>query len=42
VRALPDPEIVGEGAYRAPETPTEVLLCDSFCGADRGQSRRLG
>jgi len=38
VRALPDPEIVGEGAYRAPETPTEVLLCDLYAeltGASR-------
>ncbi|MFM9153226.1 MAG: condensation domain-containing protein, partial [Methylocystis sp.] len=38
VRALPDPEVVGEGAYRAPETPTEVLLCDLYAeltGASR-------
>ncbi|MFM8858716.1 MAG: phosphopantetheine-binding protein [Methylocystis sp.] len=27
VRALPDPEVVGEEAYRAPVTSTEVLLC---------------
>ncbi|MFM8607464.1 MAG: condensation domain-containing protein, partial [Hyphomicrobiales bacterium] len=30
VRALPDPEIVGEGDYRAPETPTQTLLCDLY------------
>jgi len=38
VRALPDPEVVGEGAYRAPVTPTEVLLCDLYAeltGASR-------
>ncbi|MBM3575897.1 MAG: AMP-binding protein, partial [Alphaproteobacteria bacterium] len=30
VRALPDPEIVGEGDYRAPETPTQQLLADLY------------
>ncbi|NBT97582.1 MAG: hypothetical protein EBT43_07215, partial [Methylocystaceae bacterium] len=38
VRALPDPEVVGDGAYRAPGTPTEVLLCDLYAeltGASR-------
>ncbi|MFM8859570.1 MAG: thioesterase domain-containing protein, partial [Methylocystis sp.] len=38
VRALPDPEVVGEGAYRAPVTPTEVLLFDLYAeltGASR-------
>ncbi|NDB69129.1 MAG: hypothetical protein EB015_14185, partial [Methylocystaceae bacterium] len=38
VRALPDPEIVGEGAYRAPVRPTEVLLSDLYAeltGASR-------
>ncbi|NDB70545.1 MAG: non-ribosomal peptide synthetase, partial [Methylocystaceae bacterium] len=30
VRALPDPEVVGEGAYRAPVTATEFLLCDLY------------
>ncbi|MFM9153722.1 MAG: condensation domain-containing protein, partial [Methylocystis sp.] len=38
VRALPDPEVVGDGAYRAPVTATEVLLCDLYAeltGASR-------
>ncbi|MFM9162605.1 MAG: AMP-binding protein, partial [Methylocystis sp.] len=38
VRALPDPEVIGEGEYRAPVTPTEVLLCDLYAeltGASR-------
>ncbi|MBM3642583.1 MAG: AMP-binding protein, partial [Alphaproteobacteria bacterium] len=30
VRALPDPEIVGEEDYRAPETPTQQLLADLY------------
>ncbi|NBT97535.1 MAG: hypothetical protein EBT43_06950, partial [Methylocystaceae bacterium] len=30
VRALPAPEVVGEGAYRAPETPTQRLLADLY------------
>jgi thioesterase domain-containing protein/acyl carrier protein len=38
VRALPDPEIIGEGAYRAPVTSTEVFLSDLYAeltGASR-------
>ena len=30
VRALPDPEIMGEGDYRAPETTTQRLLADLY------------
>ena len=38
VRALPDPEIIGDGAYRAPETRTQKLLADLYAeltGASR-------
>jgi thioesterase domain-containing protein/acyl carrier protein len=38
VRALPDPEVVGDGAYRAPVTATEVFLCALYAeltGASR-------
>ncbi|NBO09418.1 MAG: amino acid adenylation domain-containing protein, partial [Actinobacteria bacterium] len=40
VRALPDPEVVGEDEYRAPVTATEVLLCDLY--ADLTGARRVG
>ena len=38
VRALPAPEIIGEEAYRAPGTATEILLCRLYgelTGAER-------
>jgi aryl carrier-like protein len=38
VRALPDPEIVGESAYRAPQTSTQQLIADLYAeltGASR-------
>ena len=38
VRALPMPEVGGEGTYRAPRTSAEVLLCDLYAeltGASR-------
>jgi len=30
VKSLPDPEISGDEAYRAPTTSTEVVLCDLY------------
>ena len=30
VHLLPTPEIVGESEYRAPRSPTEILLCDLY------------
>ncbi|MFM8859608.1 MAG: condensation domain-containing protein, partial [Methylocystis sp.] len=38
VRALPDPEVIGEGTYRAPQTPTQRLLADLY-GELTGASR---
>ncbi|MFM8607001.1 MAG: condensation domain-containing protein, partial [Hyphomicrobiales bacterium] len=40
MRALPDPEVVGEDEYRAPITATEVFLCDLY--ADLTGARRVG
>ena len=38
VRALPLPEVVGEGDYRAPQTPTQRLIADLY-GELTGASR---
>ncbi|MFM7053105.1 MAG: condensation domain-containing protein, partial [Bacteroidota bacterium] len=38
VRALPDPEVIGEGTYRAPQTPTQRLIADLY-GELTGASR---
>ncbi|MBU3731947.1 MAG: amino acid adenylation domain-containing protein, partial [Beijerinckiaceae bacterium] len=40
VRALPDPEISSDEAYRAPTTATEVILCDLY--SDLTGASRVG